>query len=185
MTDAEFGQGMALLLTAFPNTDIDRDDARRRLYFMALGDIDAEAWRAGVLTAIQTLKFFPAIAELRAACTPRTTLIAARMYDQVVALKAYKPNVRHDGWPTLERVGETLGQAAMEAYTVAGGPAVFAQADDLTWVRKAFVEEYQRARAAGVGDVAALPPDPRFTQLAAGVARGMGADYKRLASGDT
>jgi hypothetical protein len=183
MNQPEFKEGIALLTAAMPNQPM--DEARLRLYWLTLNDLEPEAWAAGVLQVIRSQTFFPSVAELRAACEPRTTLIAARMYDQVVALKAYKPNVRHDGWPTLERVGETLGQAAMEAYTVAGGPAVFAQADDLTWVRKAFVEEYQRARAAGVGDVAALPPDPRFTQLAAGVARGMGADYKRLASGDT
>lgn len=194
MTEAEFREGMAILATAFPSGVI--DEPRIKLYWRCLQDLEPQAWAAGVLHIVRELKFFPTIAELRDAAEPRVTLRAARMFDQVVALRKWRAGGRHDGWPSLELVGERLGQAAMEAYQVAGGPAGFHDADtrgDMTWVRKTFLEEYRTARTTGVQDVATLPPDPRFLQLAARTAgeltpprarQATASDYKRLAAGE-
>lgn len=157
MTKAEFARGMAVLDGAFPSPAVGADAARARAaaYYVALGQLDAEAWLRIVHQAVRTWKpavygAFPAPVELLELGEPDATLKAEQAYTAILAHYA------GDGGRVPQSHAERV------AFAAAGGSAAFAwcEPEYRALRQRRFLEAYMEAakderaeRLLGTGEV--------------------------------
>jgi len=166
------------------------------IYFAAMQDLELDQVRHACALAVQTLKFFPTVAELRELATPYVDreAEATLAFEAVIKMGRYTPtgpvwNIRH--------IAEQLGPVPAEAYVAAGATRAFAQEQgegDLPFLRKRFVESYVAAAIAQSKGRELKPAESQFQFPLATPARrlveetaaalGMDARDRQLPSGD-
>jgi hypothetical protein len=100
MTGKQVAALVAVLKAAYPRMVIDADTLR--VYGLALQDLDHEQAQAAILSIIATEKFFPSIAEIRAAVAERVCGLptAERAWGEVEeAIRGYDPSNSDTWWP--------------------------------------------------------------------------------------
>jgi hypothetical protein len=133
------------------------------VYAEYLGDLTRDQLDLAVDVLAQTwtppFPRIPTVAEIRGAIggsKVKVDVEADRMFEAVVELGEYNPESGAVWRP--QRIRETLGLAALEAFVAAGGQTVFSQLGDGTrahFARRTFVEVYRGIRQ--TQSFAALP----------------------------
>lgn len=113
MTREEFKVILAGLMSNFKGFKIIEPE-HFAFWYEALKDIDYQVCQLGVLKLVQTLRFPPTIADIRAACTPDSSVTAADAWSQVVdAIKHcgyYREREALDGMdPMTRKTVESMG----------------------------------------------------------------------------
>lgn len=162
MTPDAFARGFALLVEAYPR----RFDppgivppSTRRLYQQLLTDLDDAEWLLGVSVWLRRGgAFFPAPAELLAACRPPLSAATCHAAFQAVR-RCTVPRRGGTRWDTTwaePDIATRLSPAHAEAFLAAGGTEAFESAAEdperWYWVERRFTEAY-RAQQTRVEDV--------------------------------
>lgn len=157
MTADVFEQTMLILDAAYPGRDDRLTPELGAVYRLALKDIPDEALRRGAVAHIQTVKFFPSVAELRNAAEASMTF---EERDHIESLRYWKTYLPHGICPhhwspaSLQRACALLNMAAPS-------PAALARCEENHRNFRESMTDDQRAAWQ------ALPPSPLDAALAA------------------
>ncbi len=169
MTPENFKKGMTRLTTMFGVT---LTAELADVYHEALSDLTDEQWALAVRQAVRTSEFMPRPAVLLKAAAVDVKLLAnaVRVFDSVLESGEYNP---HGTVWSYRAIRNSIGPAAAEAFSAAGGPSEFrrlAEGDsriadrDLPFTRNRFTDAYIAAVRAD--SRLALPAGTSLKELA-------------------
>ena len=187
MTPAEFRDAMQVLAVAY-RRELTRPTMR--LYWAEFGYLAPEALAAALTAHVRAAKFFPTVAELRAALgmDQRPGLVeGAAVFEALLGTGPAYDARQGDYW-SLQAVSDRFGALALAAFMAAGGTRAFRDRTtrNVDFLRRDFLRGWEEAGAAATRPPA-LAPSPQRQGLAAvgeSVRRLLPADFKDAAAGD-
>ena len=160
---------MALLAEAHPSRQVTPQTIQ--VYAGALRDVSDEALSRAVAQAINTLKFFPAPAELRefAGANRPLEVDTEALLTRISNLGQYTPTSGMS-WPSVGTVRDQVGHEVSVAYSIAGGGERLFSGNETTRSisRREFAAEYRLLLRDHGAPALPLPARAPAPQLASG-----------------
>ena len=148
MTPAEFRDAMQVLAVAY-RRELTRPTMR--LYWAEFGYLAPEALAAALTAHVRTAKFFPTIAELRAALgmDRRPGLAEAGVTFEALLGDGPAYDARLGDYWTLQAVSDRFGPVALAAFMAAGGTRAFRDRTtrNVDFLRRDFLAGWTEAAA--------------------------------------
>lgn len=136
MTKQEFANGMAFLATVYGQ---DMTSERMTAWFSLFEMNTLEEFAAAARKCALTSKFFPSVAELKAAIAES----AVGMISADEAWNKILEAIRRFGWWKSEEAMKSLPPAVARSVNNMGGFKRLCESEDLEWTRKDFMKIYE------------------------------------------